>query len=354
MKQVFLLLNLLVLSSSAFADEKLIFAIDIIRHGDRTPILDLPAAPYAWKEGLGQLTPKGMHQENELGTSLRAIYVDKYHLLPVNYLPGTIYVRSSDFDRTLMSAQSFLMGLYPLGTGPTLPDSSQSALPESFQPIPIHTIPRDQDTLLLPDHPQYHPEDLLKAYVFSSPEWKAKEAELQSKYPHWSKTTGVQIKSLYQLILIADTLYIRQLYHLPLPEGLAEVDAEEIIAAGKWAFATVFKHPMIGRITGQALLKSISEYLKKASLHQTPLKYVLFSAHDSTLESQMSALGVPLKEPPPYASNLNIALFDIGNAHYRVRLKLNGKSVSIPACGGTECTLTQFLTLDASKSVAIN
>ena len=33
------------LISSAFASEKLIFAIDIIRHGDRTPLIDIPTAP---------------------------------------------------------------------------------------------------------------------------------------------------------------------------------------------------------------------------------------------------------------------------------------------------------------------
>ncbi len=330
-------------NSSAFAEEKLVFAIDIIRHGDRTPVQDLPAAPSVWKEGLGQLTPKGMRQEYELGSHLRDIYVEQYHLMPEDYAPETIYIRSSDFDRTLMSAQSFLMGLYPPGTGPELSDGS--ALPHAFQPIPIHTLPRAQETLLLPDHPQYHLEKLVAKYVIPTPEWKAKEAQVKAKFPAWSRATGVNITALYQLVPIADHLYIRKLYQVPMPAGLSEEDAQQIIEAGKWVFAAIFKNPQIGKITGKELLSEIKARLQKASRHESSLKYILFSAHDSTLESEMSALGLPLDQVPPYASHLNIALFDTGNEHYSVRLQFNNEPVVIPACKAQYCTLAEFLAL---------
>lgn len=43
-------------------NERLIFALDLIRHGDRAPFTTLPNAPYTWSEGEGQLTAIGMQQ----------------------------------------------------------------------------------------------------------------------------------------------------------------------------------------------------------------------------------------------------------------------------------------------------
>src|SRR3990167_2889333 len=134
----FFVLLVLFVSTNAFATEHLIFAADLIRHGDRTPVDEVPAAPHVWKEGLGELTAEGMNQEFQLGVALRKRYVEQTHLLPPQYDVKTLMVRSTDFNRTLMSAESLLYGLYPLGSGPRLLSSGQTALPQAFQPIPIH------------------------------------------------------------------------------------------------------------------------------------------------------------------------------------------------------------------------
>ncbi len=333
----------LTFSVHSFAQqEKLIFAVDVIRHGDRTPIHDLPGTPYNWPQGLGQLTPTGMQQEFKLGMAMRKRYIEDTQLLPSQYSAKTLYVRSSDYDRTLMSAESLLFGLYPLGTGPLLPETDTAALPSAYQPIPIHTVPQKDDTLLVIDSQNHqHYEALLQQYVYSQPDWKKKTAELQPQFAHWSQLTGVKITQLSQLISLGDTLFIRQLYHLPLPTGMTETDERAILEAHHWAFSAIFKTPAL-RQFGQPLLAVIAAYFKQASQHQNKLKFVLFSGHDTTIMSLMSAMEAPLETPPPYASDLSFAVFETATGETLVKLSLNGNPLRIPACQGTICTLSQF------------
>ncbi len=61
----------------------------------------------------GQLTRLGFDQHVRLGGMLRTRYVDQLGLLPSSYSPGSLYVRSSQYDRTIASAQALLAGLYP-------------------------------------------------------------------------------------------------------------------------------------------------------------------------------------------------------------------------------------------------
>ncbi|XP_048401272.1 lysosomal acid phosphatase isoform X5 [Stegostoma tigrinum] len=129
----------------------------IYRHGDRSPINKYPTNPYTeedWPQGLGQLTQVGMRQQYELGQFLRERYKD---FLNSSYDRREIYVRSTDIDRTLMSARANLAGLYP-------PHGHQIFRPDlNWQPIPVHTVPLIYEKLLkfpLSNCPRY--EKLLK------------------------------------------------------------------------------------------------------------------------------------------------------------------------------------------------
>ena len=75
----------------------------------------------------------------ELGKYLRKRYNG---FLSEKYNENDIYVRSSDVDRTLMSAMSNLAGLYP-------PHGNQIWNQELlWQPIPVHTLPLDKDNII--------------------------------------------------------------------------------------------------------------------------------------------------------------------------------------------------------------
>lgn len=352
MKKLWVLIFLTSFCSAIYAKDKLIFALDLIRHGDRSPIKNIPTINYKWPNGLGQLTPIGMHQEYLLGQRFRKIYVDTYHLLPSRFDIKSIYVRSTDYDRTLMSAQSLLTGLYPRGTGPNLPGSSLPTLPNAIQPIPIHTIPKDLDDLLIAEHNVTEFNAAEEKYIYPSLAWKKKTSEVSSDFARWQAATGVKINTLDDVISVGNTLYIDRLHHAPLPSTLTEAEVSKIIAVGKWAFVQEYMSPEIGKITSTLLLKTIMEYLKAAATKKDSLKYVLFSAHDTTSLGLASVLQSPLQEAPPYASDFNFSLFKNSTGHYFVNITFNGKALPIPACNHTNtCSLAQLEVLTKQKNL---
>ncbi len=103
----------------------------------------LPTFRYLGSSRYGQLTNTGIEQHHRLGAFFRNRYDS---ILSSTYHPAEIYVRSTDYDRTLMSAQSNLIGLYPL--------LNVSADKVPVQPIPIHTKPMTEDFVSDLEHSQ--------------------------------------------------------------------------------------------------------------------------------------------------------------------------------------------------------
>jgi hypothetical protein len=107
----------------------------VFRHGDRTPTKTYPNDIYnesTWEKygGMGQLTQRGMRQHYEYGVYLRKRYAK---FLNEHFSVQKVTIRSTDYDRTIMSGQSLLASLYK-------PKSYQIWNPElAWQPIAVHT-----------------------------------------------------------------------------------------------------------------------------------------------------------------------------------------------------------------------
>ena len=93
-------------------------------------------------------TIHGMKQHYKLGTFLHKTYED---FIPENFNPNEIYIRSTDVDRTLMSAQSNAAAMFPdqdrTDSGIT-PIDVKTKLFEQWMPLPIHTVPRSEEEIL--------------------------------------------------------------------------------------------------------------------------------------------------------------------------------------------------------------
>ncbi|CAB3411075.1 unnamed protein product [Caenorhabditis bovis] len=143
---------------------KLMLVQSVWRHGDRVPTETYKNDRFTeeyWYYGgggWGQLTPIGMKQLYNFGTKLRKRYIagKPYRFLSDTYNQKEVYIRSSDKNRTLMSAFSNMMGMYGgyqqnyNRAGIDYPDLP--GWPQGFVPIPIHTIEEDFDHLLIVDN----------------------------------------------------------------------------------------------------------------------------------------------------------------------------------------------------------
>ena len=96
------------------SEDKLLFVLENFRHGARGPYDGMNRKAYLdfigekW-DGIGELTPLGLRMLYLLGISTRNKYSN---FLSKTYNPLELYIFSTDFNRTLNSANSFLQGLY--------------------------------------------------------------------------------------------------------------------------------------------------------------------------------------------------------------------------------------------------
>lgn len=95
-------------------EDKLLFVWQHFRHGARGPYIavdpktNLDFIGEKW-EGLGELTPLGMRMLYLLGISTKKRYSN---FLSKTYNPNEIYITSTNVNRTIISTNSFLKGLY--------------------------------------------------------------------------------------------------------------------------------------------------------------------------------------------------------------------------------------------------
>jgi hypothetical protein len=342
-----LLTYLLALSCKSFAyDSTLIFASEVIRHGDRTPMEDVLSPTHQWPGGMAALTARGLHQEFELGGQLRKIYIDQYKLLPEHYEQNLFYVRSTDTNRSLNSAQAFLQGFYPEGTGPQLEDEDGPALPHNLQLIPVHSESQQYDKLL--KHHKANPkkfEKLKEELVFSANSWQEANDAAKPFCKYLTEILNIKIKDIIDIKKIGDTIDVRILHHVPLPEKLTSEDIKKILEYREFVSSQLLRPHKIGLFIAKRLLQAEYDYMQDVVKNKTPApRFVLYSAHDTNLLGIMSALRVPLEYHPAYASHISFQLFQENNSYY-VKILLNGELITIPECAGNNtysCTLGEF------------
>jgi len=325
------------------ANSTLVLVHALFRHGDRTPTLTCPtdANTDAWlKQGLGQLTNKGKRMQYELGQFLRVRYG---HFLHARYHRNYTHVRSSDVDRTLMSAQANLAGLYPPQKGDVW---NPNLL---WQPIPVHTKPWNEDLLLnfLTACERYAFE---MERVLMLPENEQLLASFGALAGYVSKQCGRKIADLESLSLLYDLFLVERGHNMTLP-GWATVKLaaynnrtvfpDLLSSVNDAAFNILTFDTTLKRLSGGPLLQEIATNMMKkvhGDLEPATRQLVMFSGHDADLAAVMGALGVYSGIPPTLASCVLIELHRDATGGYFVQMFYRNETthepypLTIPKC----------------------
>lgn len=325
------------------------------RHGDRAPAAFAATDPYQspdnWPVGLGQLTPRGMRQHYALGQWLRRRY-DGW--LPLRYSENDIYIRSTDYDRTLDSAYANLAALYPPAGGQIW---NENLL---WQPIPVHTMPGSVDYALGADL-SFCPRYLrLSAELMDSPEIVQFVRQHQDILDYIANNTNSHPVGVYDQIMdalmVRDTLFIEQIYDMPLPAWTQRIYPNERLDELAMlfyvlpAYTTELATLRVGYWLKEVLDRSSA---KVAGTLQPDRKVWAYSAHDLNISTVLYALGLFDGEFVQYAATLlfEVRVKEDGQAYLSIAYRRtaedrHAEALFIPGCG-QQCLLSRVYELYA-------
>ncbi len=224
--------------TSANEQDSLRAAALLFRHSVISPKYTPPKVDTEWPMGFKQLTAIGMRDMYRRGQQLRRKYVDELGLISGTYHADEVYVRASNTDRALQSAQMLILGLFPLGTGPdpSIYDSGLSAAPApelAFTAVPIHSVALENDSVLRPwtgkaECTKYrkYVKGLSKTALY-----RDQGQKYEDFLRRMSAITGVGegkklAKILYEVNEIYEPLSANVQHNLALPAGISDEDMD--------------------------------------------------------------------------------------------------------------------------------
>ena len=347
-----------VLSLLVIANCEVVGVFQVSRHGARSPIEQHEWSPARWAEGLGELTKHGRSQSYLVGSEVRDLYIVKSRVTSQNFNLSEVHVRSTDYPRTIMSAQALLMGLFPKGPKvskamaekavPPFPMENLKtlieklgdyALPNGTQPVPVEIVPIFEDNLLLGYSDACPRMKEIVTQVQHSSEYHDRVLNYTSELmPRLTEIFG-KVMFMEEAAWAADTIYTSLFHGLPIPEGFDNSTLDAMSEVLSYCNSYIFER-------GGAYLAS-SEFYKemiitfKALKHgKSTRKWSIFVAHDTTIIGILKALEVWDGKNPEFASTVVFEL-DKKEGELYVKLWYNGNFIPIGDCG-VECPFEEF------------
>ncbi|KAB7501353.1 Testicular acid phosphatase-like protein [Armadillidium nasatum] len=288
-----------------------------------------------------QLTKIGKNMTYQLGLFLR----DRYDGFIKNVFDTEeIQVISTDYDRTLMSAECVMAAFYR-------PDDETKFRKDlEWVPTPIHTAPEGDDVLLNVDAacPRISSEVSKLDQIPEIQDFNEKNEEL---YKFVSEQAGFNETSSLSALITFDAIYIERLYNLTIPKWAVKTYNEMNIVSN-FFFELLSYTDELKRLRGGPLLKMITENMTNKSRGELPKRKMnVYSAHDSTVSIILNSMGVYNSIRPPYSSTVMIELHQIGKDYFvkiyyqnDTNLVNSPHELTIPGCS-FECPLQDWTEL---------
>jgi hypothetical protein len=201
----------------------------VFGHGAKTPFQTYPMSNYNisfWSNfgGLDQLTKIGLLQSYFLGQNLKNYYIK---FLTSGYKPSNVYVRSVDYDKSLMASNAFLSGMYPVSSEFQIWSDTVT-----WYPIPVHTNNKDNDQIFIQNCPKYN--DLLEESI-GSPQNEKIELENEDLVRQIENLSGYKPLTYFTLNIITEAILAELNNNLILLEW-ARNNFAQLLEASNYAF----------------------------------------------------------------------------------------------------------------------
>ncbi|XP_059061097.1 venom acid phosphatase Acph-1-like [Achroia grisella] len=329
------------IGNEVIADQELVFAIVVNRHGERTPDADeLSLSNIKEKlrnltdvDGLESLTNIGKRRAYQIGKFIRQRYGSQgQNLLSNLYIPDEILVRSTDKERTKMTAQVAMAAVYP----PEVEQQWDEGVGKVWQPVPYTAVPLSEDYLRY-----YSNCERFKTLMAA-----AKQDALHQEFaayddlvPMLKARTG---RNFTENILLFETLF--DLFHSQVGLGLDIPDWSKpllprLSEAANLAYKLYFRNDEMKKIGGGVLLSMFIEAGKDISAGtKVPKRLRLFSSHDFNIGAFMRVSKVKTNYSIPEYG----AIFALELYKSRSKGDLSVLPVYLPQAGETTAKLLHF------------
>jgi len=339
--------------------QKLLQANILFRHGDRSPTKTFPTDPYqesSWPRGWGQLSRWGQERHLMLGKFFKRRYPA---LLGKYYHPWDVYVRSTDVDRTLMSAASNLAGMYPPNANETWTIDIRG-----WEPLPVHTVPHSKDNLMVRGNncPRYNAMCRELWTTRPTPEVVVEKTEYADFWRRVKEHAGLPIDmELADLWFVSDALHIEKLTNKSLPDWVDENVYVHLMKYIDLNFRMMVYNETLARLSGGNLLNDMQMNMRAKLIGKRTKNVYVYSAHDDTVAPLLAALKVYNNKAPPYASAVMLELWEnekkrpVVRIFYRNDTSINPEEplfLTIPGCQA-DCPWADFLKL-TRPSIPLN
>jgi acid phosphatase len=283
----------------------------------------------------GQLTDKGRETLFKVGRRYRELYVEQLGFLPSVFSQKNIYLRSTDYPRTMESLQHLLGGFF-------IPNSKEIPI--------INTRFNSEENL--------HADGTCKKYYQLLKEFrKSYKASCSTQISSLKNRFSEYLKEQDSLHGIYDTFIAKMAHGYPLPPDISYKDMYDL---EKHVFTNWFElastDPLVARLSIGRALGEMCQKFEDVSKGNSSLKLAIYSGHDSTLGPILGGLKVADGRWPAFGSQISMEMFldtkTKQQTNYYIRFLYNGKILTLPVCkekgnhkegNETFCTLNAFL-----------
>jgi hypothetical protein len=239
--------------------------------------------------------------------------------------------------------------------------TSDNGPPDIYQPVPIHTVPANEEWLLraydtaVKGHggssgcTRY---TQIVQEIYHSQDFNQTAEQYNTTFQTMAGITGYLVgnsswERLQQIENLADPTVQADHQGKPLLPGVDAIK-DDLFMLFNTILTGNFHNSTVGKLIGGNLIQEIKTRLKAIMSESSKLKWIEYSAHDFTIMALKAALNIEDDLVPVVMTNYNFELyFDSDVSTWYVKVVHNiqddgGDVVTIPGCDDSLCPWNQF------------